>query len=76
MKALLDARGSGLFTFEQDGVQSNLDNRRLNGYIQTHLCGEFTARDFRTWGGTLIAAIAFAKQGPPLMERPSTESQP
>jgi len=29
---------------------------------------EFTAKDFRTWGGTLIAAIAFA-------ERPSAESQ-
>jgi DNA topoisomerase-1 len=29
---------------------------------------EFTAKDFRTWGGTLIAAIAFA-------ERPSAESE-
>jgi len=25
---------------------------------------EFTAKDFRTWGGTLIAAIAFAERGP------------
>ena len=25
---------------------------------------EFTAKDFRTWGGTLTAAIAFAERGP------------
>ena len=25
---------------------------------------EFTAKDFRTWGGTLIAAIALAEHGP------------
>src|SRR3712207_6504096 len=25
---------------------------------------EFTAKDFRTWGGTLMAAIAFAERGP------------
>lgn len=24
---------------------------------------DFTAKDFRTWGGTLIAAIAFAERG-------------
>jgi DNA topoisomerase-1 len=64
MKALMDVPGSRLFTFEREGAQSNLDSRRLNSYIQTHLGGEFTAKDFRTWGGTLIAAIAFAEQGP------------
>jgi DNA topoisomerase-1 len=26
--------------------------------------GEFTAKDFRTWGGTLVAAIALAERGP------------
>ena len=25
---------------------------------------EFTAKDFRTWGGTLVAAIALAERGP------------
>ena len=29
---------------------------------------EFTAKDFRTWGGTLIAAIAFAEHGSPETE--------
>jgi len=65
MKGLMEVPGSRLFTFEREGVLCNLDNRRLNDYIQTHLGGEFSAKDFRTWGGTLIAAVAFAELGPP-----------
>ena len=29
---------------------------------------EFSAKDFRTWGGTLIAAIALAERGLPESE--------
>jgi DNA topoisomerase-1 len=36
----------------------------LNAYVRTYLGEEFTAKDFRTWGGTLTAAIAFAERGP------------
>ena len=39
------------------------DGRKLNDYIQEHMGEEFTAKDFRTWGGTLIAAIALAEHG-------------
>jgi DNA topoisomerase I len=35
----------------------------LNAYIREHMGDEFTAKDFRTWGGTLTAAIAFAEHG-------------
>ena len=31
--------------------------------MKTNLGPEFTAKDFRTWGGTLLAAIAFAERG-------------
>jgi DNA topoisomerase I len=66
MKALLALPGSRLFQFElPDGSRCNLDQRRLNDYIKTHLGSEFSAKDFRTWGGTLIAAIQFAQQEPP-----------
>jgi DNA topoisomerase-1 len=36
----------------------------LNDYVRAYLGDEFTAKDFRTWGGTLIAAIALAERGP------------
>jgi DNA topoisomerase-1 len=59
-------RGSRLFRYENgDGEYANLDARRLNEYIQRYLGEEFTAKDFRTWGGTLIAAIALAEHEPP-----------
>ena len=64
VKELVAAPGSRLFKFELEAGYCNLDNRRLNGYIQTHLGDEFTAKDFRTWGGTLVAAVALAEQEP------------
>jgi DNA topoisomerase-1 len=66
VKELLALPGARLFQYEQpDGSRCNLDQRRLNDYIKTYLGEEFTAKDFRTWGGTLIAAIGFAEYAPP-----------
>jgi DNA topoisomerase-1 len=65
MKALLKAPGGRrLFRYRLEGETYNLSARRLNEYISTYMGAEFTAKDFRTWGGTLIAAIAFAERGP------------
>jgi DNA topoisomerase I len=65
MRDLRELPGSRLFQFEQpEGGRCNLDQRRLNAYIKEHLGAEFTAKDFRTWGGTLVAAIELAA-GPP-----------
>ncbi|HEV8461522.1 MAG TPA: hypothetical protein VGQ38_12505 [Gaiellaceae bacterium] len=65
MKDLLALPGSRLFQFENGDGRCNLDARRLNAYIRENLGAEFTAKDFRTWGGTLVAAIALAEQPPP-----------
>jgi DNA topoisomerase I len=63
MKELIALPGSRLFQYELDGGRCNLDQRKLNAYIRAHLGEEFTAKDFRTWGGTLIAAIELAEVG-------------
>jgi DNA topoisomerase-1 len=55
--------GSRLFRYEHDGELVNLGARRLNDYLGEHLGEEFTAKDFRTWGGTLVAAIELAERG-------------
>jgi DNA topoisomerase-1 len=66
LRELLAPPGTRLFRFETpDGERCNLDQRRLNEYIKTYLGPEFTAKDFRTWGGTLIAAIELAEHDPP-----------
>ena len=66
VKDLLKLRGGRqLFRYECDGELYNLTSRKLNDYIQRYMGEEFTAKDFRTWGGTLEAAIAFAELGDP-----------
>ena len=66
VRVLLATRGGRrLFRYHApDGGLCNLSGRRLNDYIQEHFGEEFTAKDFRTWGGTLIGAIALAERGP------------
>jgi DNA topoisomerase-1 len=66
VKDLLKVRGGRqLLRYEQEGELHNLTGRKLNDYIQRCMGEEFTAKDFRTWGGTLEAAIAFAELGDP-----------
>jgi len=60
--------GRRLFRYELNGEVYNLSARRLNEYVRTYLGEEFTAKDFRTWGGTLIAAVALAERDPPESE--------
>jgi DNA topoisomerase-1 len=64
MKALLAVHGGrGLFRYRFEGSLVTLTGARLNEYIAEYMGEQFTAKDFRTWGGTLIAAIAFAEHG-------------
>ena len=57
-------RGARLFRYEWDGALYALTGAKLNEYVRTNLGKDFTAKDFRTWGGTLLAAIALAEHGP------------
>jgi DNA topoisomerase I len=64
IRELLAVPGRGrLFRYERDGELRDLTSRTLNEYVKANLGPEFTAKDFRTWGGTLVAAIAFAERG-------------
>jgi len=55
-------RGSRVFRYEWEGDFYNLTSARLNDYVKLYLGPDFTAKDFRTWGGTLLAAVAFAER--------------
>ena len=68
-RELLGTRGSRLLRYSLDDEIYNLSARRLNEYIGEYMGEEFTAKDFRTWGGTLIAAVALAEHGPAETER-------
>ena len=64
LRELLGFPGYRVFRYVNGGGLCNLTNRVLNEYVKEHLGDEFSAKDFRTWGGTLLAAIDFAQREP------------
>jgi DNA topoisomerase-1 len=62
MRRLLEIKGARVFKYEWEGSVYNLTSKRLNDYVKIYLGDEFSAKDFRTWGGTLLAAIDFARR--------------
>ena len=57
------AEGAELFKFISDGRTVDVKDRHVNDYIQAVSGEEFTAKDFRTWAGTLLCSIALGMQG-------------
>ena len=56
--------GRRLFQYYDDeGRVRPISPRDVNEYIKTATAPEFSAKDFRTWGGTLLAAVELAEQG-------------
>ena len=54
--------GARVFKYHWEGDLYNLTSKRLNDYVKLYLGDEFSAKDFRTWGGTLLASIHFAER--------------
>src|SRR5262249_62360432 len=51
--------GQELFQYESEpGVYQTIDSEDVNAYLQKVTGEPFTAKDFRTWAGTLLAARA------------------
>jgi DNA topoisomerase-1 len=54
--------GKDLFQYvAEDGAIVNIRRRHINEYIKEVMGERFSAKDFRTWAGTLIAACALAR---------------
>lgn len=54
-----DLPGQELFQYRDvDGHPRTIDSSDVNGYIQRQMGQGFTAKDFRTWAGTVLAAGA------------------
>jgi DNA topoisomerase I len=58
-----DLPGQDLFQYvEESGEVREVTSQDVNEYLRQIAGQDFTAKDFRTWGGTLLAAIALSKQ--------------
>lgn len=55
IKKCKDIPGQDLFQYYTDGERKSVDSGMLNQYIRDITNDDFTAKDFRTWGGTLEA---------------------
>jgi DNA topoisomerase-1 len=54
--------GKDLFQYVgEDGSVVNIHRQQINEYIKEVMGERFSAKDFRTWAGTLIAACALAR---------------
>jgi DNA topoisomerase I len=53
-----------LFAWQQDGAWRTLHSHDVSDYIATRAGGHFTAKEFRTWNATVLAALLLANAGP------------
>jgi DNA topoisomerase-1 len=61
---LIEARGARLFRYQHEGLWTDLTARDVNEYVREITGRRYTAKDFRTWGGTLRFATVLAELGP------------
>src|SRR6266478_7181974 len=62
VRELKKVPGKDLFQYvAEDGTVVNIRRRHINEYIKEVMGERFSAKDFRTWAGTLIAACALAR---------------
>ena len=66
VKACQDIPGQRLFQYVDDeGQNQSIGSAEVNGYLREITGEDFTAKDFRTWAGTIAAAKALALQPQP-----------
>ena len=64
VKRCQDLPGQDLFQYKgDDGELHRVTSEDVNAYIQEVIGEEFTAKDFRTWAGTVLAAQALQEFG-------------
>src|SRR5919201_2099701 len=70
VRELLKAPGQRLFRYQSDdGEWRDLTERDVNDYLRQLSGVRYSAKDFRTWGGTVRVATVLADLGPPDDER-------
>jgi DNA topoisomerase I len=64
VKQCRDIPGQELFQYyDENGQRHAIDSGMVNEYIKKIAGDEFTAKDFRTWAGTVQAILAFKELG-------------
>lgn len=64
VKECLDLPGYELFQYiDENENKKTIDSQDVNEYLQTHTGRDFSAKDFRTWGGSVLAGDSLYLKG-------------
>jgi DNA topoisomerase-1 len=64
IRALLKEPGYNVFKYRNGGGElTKVSGRQINAYIKEVMGEKFSAKDFRTWAGTLVCASILAREG-------------
>ena len=75
VEACRDIPGKELFQYiDAEGTRKSVDSGMVNQYIKEATGGDFTAKDFRTWAGTLNVLRAFKAMGEAATESDSKKN--
>ncbi|MFC3816127.1 DNA topoisomerase IB [Lysobacter sp. GCM10012299] len=76
MRTCQQLPGQMLFQYrDEDDTVQPVDSGLVNDYLREATGGEFTAKDFRTWGGTLLAVRLLAASEVPCKDDGQPDAQ-
>ena len=77
VRRCLDLPGYELFQYVEDGEPRKVCATDVNAYLQEISGADYTAKDFRTWGATVIATVLLTRLRPRVVtDRRHEDGQP
>ena len=76
IRATMKLPGFNVFKYENgDGKPVVVKRHQINQYIKEVMGSSFSAKDFRTWAGTLVCACALARNGDEIPEKKTARNK-
>ncbi|MDQ2920393.1 MAG: hypothetical protein M3R52_02080 [Acidobacteriota bacterium] len=76
VRSLLTQPSREVFKYQNgNGEFVNVTRPHINAYIREVMGESFSAKDFRTWAGTLVCACALARAGTDIIEKPTVRKR-
>ena len=64
VRECIDLPGYELFQYlDKNNQRKSINSEEVNKYLKTHTGADFSAKDFRTWGGSVLAGDSFYREG-------------
>jgi len=75
VRQVRDLPGQELFQYlDEEGERQSISSEDVNDYLRATTGEDFSAKDFRTWGGTVLALSALLALGPCETEKEASQA--